>query len=403
MEFAAWLGGVDLTAWLGMALRWLHVITGIAWIGSSFYFIWLDNSLRPPADAKDKELGVGGELWAVHGGGFYHKKKYQVAPAHMPEELHWFKWEAYFTWMSGFLLLALMYYYGANQFLIDTQKLPLEQWQAVALGLAALGSSWVVYHALCETPLGENNRLFGVVWFLLLTGATYVLTQIFSDRGAFIHIGAMIGTVMAANVFLVIIPNQKIVVADLLAGRKPDPALGKMAKQRSLHNNYMTLPVLLLMISNHYPMLFAHDLNWLLLAGIGIASLLIRHFFNLEHRGVTDYRYPAAGVAVFLVVMLIASIPGGVQMVEGEGLSDAQAMQIIKTHCTTCHSATPTHELYSEAPAGALFDRMEQVQANAERIHMQAVATDIMPLGNETGMTEAERARLGEWLKRLQP
>ena len=394
---------LDFTLWLNMAIRWLHVITGIAWIGSSFYFIWLDNSLRAPTDKKDKDLGVGGELWAVHGGGFYHKKKYQVAPSHMPEDLHWFKWEAYFTWLSGFLLLALMYYYGAQQFLIDPAKMPMERWQAILIGLGFIVGSWIFYNRLCNSPIGKDNRIFGYLWFAVLTMAAYALCHIFSDRGAFIHVGAMVGTVMAANVFMIIIPNQKKVVAALLAGEKPDPALGLMAKQRSLHNNYMTLPVLLMMISNHYPMLTGHDYNWLLLAALGAVAWPIRQFFNLKHKGKEDFIYLAAGVAGFLFVIFLAADLKTTPASDAKTatVSNAEIRTIIRAHCSTCHSDTPTDESWGEAPMGVMFDTMDQIKANADRIQQQAVATDTMPLGNATGMTPEERAKLGAWIKAL--
>lgn len=392
---------VDLVAWLGLALRWLHLITGIAWIGSSFYFIWLDNSLKAPEDKKDEEAGVGGELWAVHGGGFYHKKKYRVAPDHMPEDLHWFKWEAYFTWVSGFLLLCLVYYHGAKLYLIDSNKLDMNVWQATLTGLGFIVGGWIIYDALCKSKIGENNRVFGFVWFAALTAAAYALGEIFTGRGAYIHVGAIIGTVMAANVLMVIIPNQRKVVADLLAGKKPDPKLGIKAKQRSVHNNYMTLPVLLTMISNHYPMLYGHQHGWLVLAGLAAAAWPIRQFFNLKHKGKVDYRYPAAGVAGFVFVMLFAS---GVfnATVSGAAVSDDQVQAIMKTHCTMCHSARPAHEGFDVPAADLSFEDMAEVRKQATRIYAQVVATDTMPLGNETGMTVEERKMLGDWIKSLE-
>lgn len=392
--------GIDLVSWLGLAIRWIHVITGICWIGSSFYFIWLDNSLKAPDDEKDKKNGVSGELWAVHGGGFYHKKKYQIAPAHMPEELHWFKWEAYFTWMSGFFLLVLMYYFGANLYLIDPQKYALEPMQASVIGLSVIGGGLLFYNFLCQSAIGRNNRLFGVVWFVALTITAYFLNHIFTGRGAYIHIGAIIGTVMAANVFITIIPNQRKVVASLLAGEAPDPRLGKMAKQRSLHNNYMTLPVVLIMISNHYPVLFGNPHNWLLLAGLGGVGLLVRHFFNLKHKGVEDYMYPLAGFALFVIVMFIAASH---QVVPKAGtpltqISDAEIRTIIRENCSTCHSDTPTHESVSVAPLGVMFDKMDEIQKHAARIKVQAVDSETMPPGNESGMTAEDRAKLGAWI-----
>lgn len=391
---------IDYVAWAGMALRWLHLITGIAWIGSSFYFIWLDNNLKAPPDEKDREDGVGGELWAVHGGGFYHKKKYQVAPDHMPEDLHWFKWEAYFTWISGMLLLGLIYYYGADIFLIDQGKMSFAPWQATLTGLGFLAGGWALYDSLCRSRIGENNGLFGLIWFGLLTLMTYALTQLFSDRGAILHLGAVIGTVMAANVFMVIIPNQKKTVASLLAGEKPDPALGIKAKQRSLHNNYMTLPVLLIMVSAHYPVMISHYYNWLIVAGLGVVAWLIRHFFNLKHKGEVNYTYPAAGALGFVVIMVLAS-PFTIEKRDVKGMTDGEVKQMIQRHCISCHSDTPSHEAFDLAPAGVMLDKMAEIKQHGPRIYQQVILSDIMPLGNETEMTEEERQKLGLWLRAL--
>ena len=397
---------IDWSSWLGLALRWFHLITGIAWIGSSFYFIWLDNSLKPPADDKDKKEGVGGELWAVHGGGFYHKKKYQVAPPHMPDDLHWFKWESYATWISGFLLLCLVYYYGASLFLIDRAKMDLHPIDAVLLGLSFIVGGWLVYHNLCKSPLGKDNRVFGVVWFVLMTAAAYALCQIFSGRGAFIHVGAMLGTVMSANVFMVIIPNQKKAVAAMLKGEKPDPALGKTAKQRSLHNNYMTLPVLLVMVSNHYPMLYAVSHNWLVLAGLCAAAWPIREYFNQKHKGHTDARYLMAGAAGFVFVMLAASwmqTQAKLERAANAGkIDDKAVMQVIKTHCTACHAKVPAHETVDAAPLDVALETLADLRQHAPRVKAQAVDADTMPLGNETGMTAEERALLGLWIEQQQ-
>jgi len=395
---------VDLVAWLGLALRWAHIITGIAWIGSSFYFVWLDNSLKAPTGAEDKALGVGGELWAVHGGGFYHKKKYLVAPGHMPDDLHWFKWEAYFTFMSGFLLLCLVYYYGANLFLVDNAKVHLEPLQATLVGLGFILGGWIFYDGLCASSLGDKPKAFGIVWFTFLTAAAYALTQIFTGRGAFIHVGAMVGTCMALNVFAVIIPKQKIAVAALLRGEKPDPRLGKEAKKRSMHNNYMTLPVLLIMISNHYPVLYSGAYSWLVLAGLCASALPIRQFFNLKHKDIVNYAYPAAGVAGYFIVMLAASgvfSPAAPASAGADKVSATEVRQIIRTHCSACHSDTPTHVGIEEAPQGVMFDTMAEIKANAARIRQQAVDAESMPLGNETGMTAEERKKLGLGLDQL--
>jgi len=389
---------LDITPWLNMAIRWLHFITGIAWIGSSFYFVWLDNHLEEP---KEKKKGMSGELWSVHGGGFYHKQKYAVAPEEMPEKLHWFKWEAYFTWMSGFALLALIYYYGAELFLIDKSKADLTQWQAIGLSLAFLFGGWFFYDGLCRSPIGKNNKLLGTVWFMALLGAAYGLTQIFSDRGAFIHIGAMVGTAMAFNVFVVIIPNQKKVVADLIAGKEPDSRLGQIGKQRSLHNNYMTLPVLLMMISNHYPMTFSNPYNWLILAGLALVGVMVRHFFNLRHKGISSPALPFGAALLFILIMMFAGDMAAKKRASiGEISANFSEVQAVVTkHCVMCHAALPSHEAFDEAPMGVRLDTPNFIQKYAPRIMEQTVTSDIMPLGNETGITDRERAMLGEWIK----
>ena len=391
---------IDIVAWLSLALRWLHVITGIAWIGSSFYFIWLDNHLRNP---KVKKEGVAGEVWSVHGGGFYHKQKYSVAPETMPDELHWFKYEAYFTWISGFLLLAVIYYYGANLFLIDQSKAQLETWQGILIGLGALVASWLIYDTLCKSILGDNNLTFGIVWYITLLLGYFVLNMLLSDRGAVMHLGAMIGTVMAANVFFVIIPNQKITVGKLEKGEIPDAALGIRAKQRSLHNNYMTLPVLLIMISNHYPMTYSSDLSWLIIGGLGLSGLFIRHFFNLRHKEEENYIVLGSGVACFIIVTLIASLkftqPAVSHNQEITSYQDIALM--MKHHCTACHSANPTHPDFDYIPGDIALESQSDVEKYADLIREQAVDNDIMPLGNETAMTEEERQRLGQWLKSI--
>ncbi len=292
---------VDWSEWLNLAFRWLHLTAGIAWIGSSFYFVWLDNHLRKPA-AGD----ASGEVWSVHGGGFYHKQKYQVAPAEMPEELHWFKWEAYFTWLSGFSLLVLIYYVGAQSFLIDPTKAALSPGAGIAIGLAALTIGWLVYDLLCRSPIGSNNLALGLFWFVFLLWSGWVLDSLFSARAAYLHIGAMIGTVMVANVFLIIIPNQRKVVAALVAGRTPDPRLGAQAKQRSLHNNYMTLPVLFIMLSTHYPMTYGAQRPWAVLALLGLTGIAIRHVFNLRGRGQPTGR--TIGLAIVLAAASVTYV-----------------------------------------------------------------------------------------------
>ena len=390
---------VDIYAWMNLALRWLHLIAGISWIGASFYFVWLDNHLRP---AKEPKPGLGGEVWSVHGGGFYHKQKYLVAPEQMPDELHWFKWEAYTTWLSGFALLVLIYYVSADSFLIDRSKVILTQWQAIGFGLAMLAGGWLVYDALCRSSLGQNVVVFGAIWFAMLTLAAAVMVHVFSDRGAFIHLGAMIGTVMVANVFLVIIPNQRKVVDTLASGGTPDPLLGAQAKQRSVHNNYMTLPVLFTMISLHYPMIVGNPHNWILLAAISAVGVSIRHFFNLRHTGQIRYEYMVGGMAGFVAVMFYASSIqyAAIPKIAAEQATFAKAQGIIARHCTACHAAVPEHPDFDIAPGGIVLENRDEIRKYAAQIYEQAVVSDLMPLGNETGMTDEERAVLGEWIRR---
>jgi uncharacterized membrane protein len=385
----------DWGGWVNLAIRWLHLTAGIAWIGSSFYFMWLDSHLKAPAETRE---GVAGELWSVHSGGFYHQMKFMVAPAGMPEELHWFKWEAYTTWISGFLLLALIFYVGADLNLIDRSKLPLTAWQAIAIGLASLVAGWLVYDGLCRSPVGKDLKLFGAIWFALLTAATWGLTRVFSDLGAFMHVGAIIGTVMAANVFLIIIPNQRKVVAQVLAGEAPDPALGKQAKQRSVHNNYMTLPVLFVMISNHYPQIFAAPLNWLWLAALSVVGVAIRHFFNLKNAGRFEPQVLALGALVFVLTAMANAAFAPKRAVVTETPTYAAVRAVVERNCLMCHSATPTHKGVTVPPNGAAFDTPEELKRHAPRILERAVTTHAMPLGDETRMTEAERATLGAWI-----
>ena len=379
--------GFDVGEWLNLAIRWLHLTAGIAWIGSSFYFVWLDNHLKAPAEGD-----ASGELWSVHGGGFYHNQKYQVAPSQMPERLHWFKWEAYFTWISGFSLLVLVYYVGAQSFLIDPAKAALSPPAAIAIGLTALTIGWLIYDGLCRSPVGSSNVALGIFWFACLLFAAALLNSLFSARAAYMHVGAIIGTVMVANVFLIIIPNQRKVVADLIAGRTPNPALGAAAKQRSLHNNYMTLPVLFIMISPHYPMTYGAERPWLVLALLGLTGVAVRHVFNLRGRG-----KPTGWAILVAAVLALASVtyvtlekgrdaPGPVQNV-----TYAEVAPILATHCASCHNVQPP-------PRGVALDSWEHARAASARIKVVAVDTQVMPLGNPTGMTPAERQRLGAWI-----
>ena len=388
----------DLGEWLNLALRWLHLVTGIAWIGSSFYFVWLDNHLKPVlSDAAGGVEGpaegdASGELWSVHGGGFYHNQKYQVAPSRMPADLHWFKWEAYFTWLSGFSLLVLVYYVGAQSFLIDPAKSALSPAAAIAIGLASLALGWLVYDLLCRSPVGSTNLALGLFWFVCLLFAASLLDRLFTARAAYLHVGAIIGTAMVANVFFVIIPNQRKVVADLVAGRTPDPKLGAMAKQRSLHNNYMTLPVLFIMISPHYPMTYGADRPWLVLALLGLTGVAVRHVFNLRGRG------RPFGTTVIVAVLLALATVSYVTLekerpapARSGNVTYAAIAPIVATHCASCHNV-------DAAPRGVVLDSYERVRAAAPRIKAVAVDTQVMPIGNATHMTPDERQRLGAWI-----
>lgn len=389
--------------WASLMIRWLHLVAGIAWIGTSFYFIWLDQSLRVRASLAK---GVAGESWSVHGGGFYHVQKYAVAPEVMPTELHWFKYEAYFTWLSGFALLVVTYYFSASSYLIDPGRADLAPITAIGVSLAFLIGSWLIYEALCRCPIGRSTAALALSVFALIIVSAYLLTQIFSDRAAFLHVGALIGTIMSANVFVVIIPNQKKVVADLVAGNTPDPALGAQAKQRSLHNNYLTLPVLLLMMSAHYPMLFSGGSmwGWLVIAFIVLAGGVIRHFFNTHHGGgrglALAWQWP---LAVLLALGLIFFIATRGPAVSTNTISDTRALQIVTVHCAGCHAAQPINPAFSAPPAGVVLDNLDTLSRYWERVLAQAVTSQAMPLGNASGMTLTERGELGQWLKTQKP
>ena len=384
--------------WMNMLVRWLHVITGIAWIGASFYFVWLDNSLRPPAAGSElAKKGVAGELWAVHGGGFYNPQKYLVAPAELPAELHWFKWEAYSTWLSGFALLVIVYWLNAQAMMVDRSVADLTSGQAIGLGLGSLVAGWIVYDLLCRSPLGRHDLAFGVVVFALLVGAAWMLTHFLSGRAAYIHVGAMIGTIMVANVAMVIIPGQRRMVAAMRAGQKPDPVYGIRGKQRSVHNNYFTLPVLFIMISNHFAMTYRHPHAWAVLGTIMAAGVFIRHFFNLRHKGRVEWVYPAIGVALLLGLAVLLAPPR--PSMSAEAVPFARVETILRARCVSCHAAHPTQPGFASAPAGVMLDDVHGIAQNAPRIYQQAVQLKAMPLANMTNMTEAERAELGAWFE----
>jgi len=376
--------------WLNLALRWAHVITGIAWIGSSFYFIWLDLRLNvPPRDPESP--GVAGDLWAVHGGGFYHAQKYKVAPETLPEPLHWFKWEAYFTWITGFLLFTVVYYSNAGALLADPAVLPLGEPVAVAISVALLPAGWLLYDVLCRSGLG--GTAFLTAGLLLVLALCFGLTQLFGGRGAFLQAGVMLGTIMAANVWRVIIPSQKALVAAKERGELPDAGPGLRAKQRSVHNNYLTLPVVFTMISPHFAFLYAHAWNWLVLFLLFLAGACVRHWFNLRNQGRKGigWAFAALAIGVALALFLAPRAPAG------GAATFAEANRVIQSRCVACHSASPTHPTAPVAAAGVMLDTPREIAAWAARIHERAVVTRTMPLANLTGMTDEERALLGGW------
>jgi len=388
-----------LQDWLSLFLRWAHIVAGIGWIGSSFYFMWLDASLKRVANMP---AGVKGESWSVHGGGFYHVQKYAVAPERMPEDLHWFKWESYSTWLTGFALLTVTYYWSASSYLIDRSVADLQPWEGVAISVAGLAAGWVFYDQLCKSPLKANPPVMFAVLFAAIVAASWAYGFVFSARAVFIQVGATVATIMTGNVLLVIIPNQKVVVADLKAGRVPDPVYGEIAKLRSTHNNYLTLPVLFMMISNHYPMTFGHEWNWGIVALVLALGAIIRDWFNRheagEHGVGVQWQWPASGALAAALIGFSTWQPSGAVQVADRVLT-AEALAIAQTRCVACHSATPTNESFDKAPGGVMFDRADQLKANAQKVLAQAVLTEAMPLGNMTEMTPEERAKLGAWIR----
>jgi uncharacterized membrane protein len=389
---------VFLGEWGNLLLRWAHMIVGIGWIGTSFYFIALDYSLN---QKERKSPGVFGTAWQVHGGGFYHVEKFTVAPPHLPPHLHWFQWEAYLTWVTGFGLLIVQYYFHANAYLIDPAVMPLTPLQAVGLSVASLLVGWFVYDAICKV-LGERTMLLAIAVFLLIMAASVFYTHVFSGRGAFIHVGAFIGTIMAFNVFVTISPGQKIMVAQLLRGEEPEAKYGKIAKQRSLHNNYLTLPVLLMMVSPHYPFLAAHPQAWLIVALILITGSLFRHVLNRIDAGDDWDTYGwAAPVAIFALLCAIYATAPSEPVEAGPPVTDAEALSLTTKHCVMCHAKKPTHESFKEAPKNVTLESLADLKRYAQPIMIQTVRNKAMPLGNQTEMTDQEREELGRWIRSL--
>ncbi|PDT43419.1 MULTISPECIES: urate hydroxylase PuuD [Sinorhizobium] len=392
--------------WLTFAVRWLHVITGIAWIGSSFYFVALDLGLR---QRPDLPAGAYGEEWQVHGGGFYHIQKYLVAPENMPEHLIWFKWESYVTWLSGFGMLALVYYAGADLYLIDPSVLDVSKPTAIAISLASLAFGWLAYDTICRSPLGnDNTRLMALLYFILVAVA-WGYTQLFTGRAAYLHLGAFTATIMSANVFFIIIPNQKKVVADLIAGRTPDPALGKQAKQRSTHNNYLTLPVLFLMLSNHYPLAFGTEYSWIIASLVFLMGVTIRHWFNTQHarKGAPTWTWLVT-VLLFIVIMWLSTVPK--VLTEGSEARASTAERAVVAaadfskvrdtvlgRCSMCHAREPGWEGIVVPPKGVILESDGDIVEHAREIYLQAGRSHAMPPANVTGVTEEERQLLATW------
>ena len=399
---------VVIWEWIEFAVRWTHVITAIAWIGSSFYFIALDLGLH-----RDRNLasGADGEEWQVHGGGFYHIQKYLVAPAAMPDHLVWFKWESYMTWVSGFTMLVLVYYLGAEFYLIDPAVMALATWQAVALSMASLAFGWIAYNTLCKLFVNANQTALMVALFGVLVAMSYFYTSVFSGRAALLHLGAFTATIMSANVFFIIMPNQRIVVADLKAGRKPDPKYGKIAKQRSTHNNYLTLPVLFLMLSNHYPLAFATPYNWVIASLVFLMGVTIRHWFNTQHaRKGAPYWTWAATVILMIVIAWLSSIrpetpvEGSAEAPLGKaalvfaaapGFDDVTS--IVQGRCSMCHAAEPSWEGMYWPPKGVVLETPAQIAHEARRIYVQAGLTHAMPPANLSFIEPEERAAIRRW------
>lgn len=397
---------VVLWEWVEIAARWLHVITAVAWIGSSFYFIALDLGLH-----RDRNLasGADGEEWQVHGGGFYHIQKYLVAPAEMPDHLVWFKWESYATWLSGFAMLVLVYYLGAELFLIDPQVMELEVWQAVCISLASLAFGWLAYTTLCKVFVNANQTVLMVALFGLLVAMSWFYTQVFSGRAAMLHLGAFTASIMSGNVFFVIMPNQRVVVADLKAGRKPDPKYGKIAKQRSTHNNYLTLPVVFLMLSNHYPLVFATEWNWVIASLVFLMGVTIRHWFNTRHaRNGNPHWTWFLTVVLFLIIAWLSTAP--MRAASGEAMNrealvyaSAEGFEevagIVQGRCSMCHAAEPGWEGLYWPPKGVVLETPAQIAHEARRIYLQAGVTHAMPPGNLSYMEPEERAAIVKWFR----
>jgi len=388
-----------ITEWLNLIIRFAHLITGIAWIGASFYFVWLDNHLQTPPDWK-KEKGISGDLWAIHGGGFYEVAKYKLAPETLPSTLHWFKWEAYTTWLTGFLLLSLMFYVGAESYLIDKSIADITPTQAILLGLGSIVVGVGSYEILVRTKLKDHSLILAIILITLATALSYGLTQVFSARGAYMHMGAIIGTIMAGNVFFGIMPSQRALVKAVEEGRKPDAKYGLNAKLRSTHNTYVTLPILFIMISNHYPMTYNHSANWLVLIVIIFITAAIRQYFVLRHFG---KQKPMIFVAAIIATCALAYViaPQKAEFTTNQQntvITENQVASIIERRCASCHSNTPSDDIFTVAPAGVVFNDINTIKQWAPRIQARVIDSKDMPFMNKTQMTDEERNTLALWI-----
>jgi len=388
-----------LMEWLNIIIRVMHITFGIAWIGASFYFVFLENALNRTEDVRDE---LAGNLWAVHGGGFYYLEKYKVAPKTIPKHLHWFKYEAYFTWLSGFCLLFVVYYFNASAFLIDKNVLDISATEGILIGVGSFVVAWVIYDLMCKSALIKNQLLFAIVGFLILIGFAYFYCQVFSSRAAYIHFGAMIGSLMVANVFFVIIPAQKAMVNSAKLGLPLDPSLGKKALARSLHNNYFTLPVLFVMVSNHFPSTFGYEYPWLILAIISLGGAGVKHYLNLKEQKQLNVWILPVSILILLAACFVSAPSTNPYECKKE-IQFAEVQEIIQKRCVQCHSKNPTDDVYKVAPNGVMYDTPEEILAKRDLIMQRVVLTKTMPQNNKTNMTEEERDAIRCWMEQGAP
>ena len=381
--------------WLNIVIRLMHITFGIAWIGASFYFVFLENALNRTEDVRDE---LAGNLWAVHGGGFYYLEKYKVAPKTIPKHLHWFKYEAYFTWLSGFCLLFVVYYFNASAFLIDKNVLDITATQGILIGVGSFVVAWIIYDVMCKSALIKNQLAFAIVGFLILIGFAWFYCHVFSSRAAYIHFGAMIGSIMVANVFFVIIPGQKQMVHCAKLGLPLDPSLGKNALARSLHNNYFTLPVLFVMVSNHFPSTFGYEYPWLILGVISLGAAGVKHYLNLKEKKELNVWILPVSVIILLAASFISAPSTNPYECKKE-VSFTEVNEIIQKRCVSCHSATPTDDVNKVAPNGVMYDTPEAIVAKKDLIMQRVVITKTMPQNNKTNITEEERNTLRCWIE----